>query len=44
MTGTVSGRQGNETEIKDGKLDKDVEHVQAQLAGAGLRAFLDERQ
>ena len=23
VTGTVSGRQGNETEIKDGKLDKD---------------------
>ena len=23
ITGTVSGRQGNETEIKDGKLDKD---------------------
>ena len=23
VTGTVTGRQGNETEIKDGKLDKD---------------------
>ena len=23
VTGTITGRQGNETEIKDGKLDKD---------------------